>query len=58
MITTITTFVLWLVMIQYARLISTYKCCVSQDNLCFVCEDIELDDVAISVSIDNFRVCV
>lgn len=41
----------------YNRLISTYKCCVCQDNLRFVGKDVELDDVAITVSVDDLRVC-
>ncbi len=36
----------------------TYECCVHQDDLCFIREDVEFDDVAVDVSVDDFRVCV
>lgn len=39
-------------------IICTHKCCVRQDYLRFICDDVELDDVAITVSVDDFRVCV
>lgn len=35
----------------------TYECRVCQDNLCFIRQDVELDDVAVTVSVDDFRVC-
>lgn len=41
-----------------ARQRSTYKCCVCQNNLCFICDDVELDDMAITVPVDDFRVFV
>lgn len=39
------------------RLIQTYKCRVHQDDLRLVRDDVELDDVAVAVSVDDFRVC-
>lgn len=35
----------------------TYECRVCQDYLCFIRQDVELDDVAVTVSVDDFRVC-
>lgn len=37
---------------------STYKGGVCQDDLRLIGEDVELDDVAIAVPVDDLRVCV
>lgn len=35
----------------------TYKRCVGQDDLRFVCQDVELDHVSVAVLIDHLRIC-
>lgn len=35
--------------------IKTHKCTVHQDDLCFICKDVEPNHMAMAVPVDNFR---
>lgn len=44
--------------LTHGRMSSTHKGGVCQDDLRLVGEDVELDDVAVAVPVDDLRVCV